>query len=57
MTGVSFVIPNEPLSVTPGFMLTHKQVGPLDSLRMGPVTGKTGDQRAGTFSPTHQPPS
>ena len=44
MTGVSLVIHNEPLSVTPAFMQTHKQERSLDSLRMGLVTRKTSDQ-------------
>ena len=56
MIGVSFVIHSEPLSVPPDFMLTRKQ-GRLDSFRMGLVTRRTGTQRAGTFSPTHRPPS
>ena len=40
--GVSFIIHNKPLSITPEFMLMRQlRRGPLESLRMGLVTRKT----------------
>ena len=55
--GVSFVVHNDFLLIPPEFILMKwVKVGPLDSLRMAQVTGKTKWLESESFEPHHWPP-